>query len=116
VIGVAGGAALAGQVVEAGSPAVALLLGAGQRRHRHARDRAPSTTSRSPPGHRRTGCRRPVPPTDPVVGTPATPEDAGVQVGVADEVVRGVLAERVSRGQALAGEEALERVGRAPKR
>ncbi|MEX1178408.1 MAG: MFS transporter [Nitriliruptor sp.] len=103
VVGVAGGAALAGQLVEAGSPSAALFAGAGSvgigtlvvfAAARHlvvADDRGalahagPGTVLRASSG---TG-------EGPVVGTPATPEDAGVQVGLADEVIRGALAERV---------------------
>jgi MFS family permease len=100
VVGVAGGAALAGQVVEAGSPALALTLGAASvgvgtlvilAAYRHLEVRPAAPTEAAPvadgPGGSGDG---------PVVGTPATPEDAGIQVGVADEVVRGALAERVT--------------------
>jgi MFS family permease len=115
VIGVAGGAALAGQVVEAGSPSVALLLGAGSvgigtlvivfafhHLEVPARKARPGVEPGAADG--------------PVVGTPATPEDAGLQVGVADEVVRGVLAERVTprSGPRRRGSAGARR--RAPKR
>jgi MFS family permease len=134
VVGVAGGAALAGQVVEAGSPSLALLLGAGSvgvgtlvilLAFRHLE--VPAATAPSPAtvagdvGGYDTAAQLEAGTSGtagdgPVVGTPATPEDAGLQVGVADEVVRGALAERVRprSGPRRRGSSAARR--RAPKR
>lgn len=98
VIGVAGGASLAGQVIEAGSPELALLLGAGSvgigalivfTRAEHLIVPAPvaaDVAADVDPGWTVDG---------PVARTPATPEDAGIVVGVGEEVVRGVAAERL---------------------
>jgi MFS family permease len=93
VVGVAGGATLAGQLVEVGSPAVALSVGTvsvglgaliviAAARHLvvpPAPPTVPGTTGSD----------------GPVAHTPATPEDVGLPVGVGEEVVRGVAAERL---------------------
>jgi MFS family permease len=99
VIGVAGGAALAGQVIEVGTPELALFLGAGSvgigtlvvfAASKHLL--VPARVEDAPvgddidPGWTVDG---------PVASTPATPEDAGIAVGVSEEVVRAVAAERL---------------------
>jgi MFS family permease len=104
VVGVAGGAALAGQVIEVATPELALFLGAGSvgigaavvlAASRFlviappAPEPAPSVTAAEgaiDPGWTVDG---------PVARTPPTPEDAGVPVGMSEEVVRAAAAERV---------------------
>jgi MFS family permease len=106
VVGVAGGAALAGQLVELGSPATALFVGAGSvglgtlvvslnvRRLVVAR---PGSTPPPPPvdGDVASDEQAGWAPDGPVASTPPTPEDVGVTVGLDEEVVRGVAAERL---------------------
>jgi MFS family permease len=93
VVGVAGGATLAGQLVERGGPELALQLGAASvacgalvatvwSRHLAVPAVAFDGDDVGASG------------VGPVVGTPPTPEDVGVVVGVSDEVVRGAAAER----------------------
>jgi MFS family permease len=93
VIGVAGGAAASGQIIELGSPQLALTLGAASvglgvvvvlLTERHLV--IPSAPIEEDPGWTVDG---------PVARTPATPEDAGLVVGMGEEVVRGVAAERL---------------------
>ncbi|MEX0834607.1 MAG: hypothetical protein WD010_00840 [Nitriliruptor sp.] len=129
VVGVAGGAALAGQLVEAGSPSLALWAGAGSvglgtlvvflaARHLVVPDTRVAGRPMAPADEPGSGDLDGGggPGDGPVVGTPATPEDAGVQVGLTDEVVRSALAERVTprSGPRRRGSAAGRR--RAPKR
>lgn len=148
VIGVAGGAAIAGQLVEVGSPATALLVGAvsvgigativlAASRHLVVPPPAPregvvldvgaagvadgadgadgtagaaAGSAASSTGGPTVGQSDPHPtpgpvgseaaaegwvPDGPVARTPPTPEDAGIPVGVGEEVVRAVAAERL---------------------
>jgi MFS family permease len=108
VVGVAGGAALAGQLVELGSPATALFVGAGSVglgtlvvslnvRRLVVAPPTPPAPSLAGPGDgdvtpdEEAGWA----PDGPVASTPSTPEDVGVTVGLDEEVVRGVAAERL---------------------
>lgn len=105
VVGVATGAVGAGQLIDTLGPAVAMQLGAASvalgavaallgRRHLQVvgeddlvevdvTSRVAPDALGSPSG------------VGPLAGTPPTPEDAGVAVGVSDEVARGAAAERL---------------------
>jgi MFS family permease len=110
VVGVAGGAALAGQVVETGSPQLALRLGAasvalgavvvtafGTRLVAPGVDRTDADAPGAADGTDGTDGRDDdeASGVGPVATTPPTPEDAGLLVGVSGEVVRGAAAERL---------------------
>ncbi len=88
VIGVAGGATLAGSVVETASPELALYLGAGSVGIGALVVFLAARLLVVPSTHDDWAVE------GPVVRTPATPEDARLGVGVSEEVVRGVAAER----------------------